>query len=157
VAAVQDFAAHAGLNGVIGGEMADVEAEGQPHDEATLQFIHIHKTAKLFQASARAGAILAVAPEAGLAALSQYALTAGLIFQITDDILNVVGDPARTGKSVGSDAAHAKATYPGLLGLEAARERGAQLRDQAHQQARRLPRNVGLWCSLVDFLLERDR
>lgn len=154
---VREVAALVGAEGVIGGEAADIAAEGASYDEATLEFIHVNKTAKLLVAPARAGAILARAEAAGLAAITEYAERLGLLYQITDDILNVVGDPAATGKAVGSDAAREKATYPALLGLEAARSRATALAEQAQEAAARLPRNRALWAELALSVLHRDR
>ena len=94
-----------------------MESEGRPIDFATLQYIHTRKTGALFLASIQAGALLGGGSEEQLAALTRYGETAGLAFQIADDILDIVGDQAELGKDIGSDQARGKATYPALLGL----------------------------------------
>ena len=121
----------AGSQGMVGGQVVDMESEGQPIDFATLQYIHTRKTGALFLASIQAGALLGGGDEAQLAALTRYGETAGLAFQIADDILDIVGDQAELGKDVGSDQARGKATYPALLGLSEARRRAEELRDLA--------------------------
>jgi geranylgeranyl diphosphate synthase type II len=129
---VVEIIAHcAGSQGMVGGQVVDMESEGQPIDFATLQYIHTRKTGALFLASIQAGAWLGGGNEQQLAALTRYGETAGLAFQIADDILDIVGDQAELGKDVGSDQARGKATYPALLGLSESRRRAEELRDLA--------------------------
>ncbi len=113
-----DIAANAGLEGMIGGQVADIESENKKISKARLQFIHLNKTAALITTSIRAGAIAANCPKKTLEKLGEFGEKIGLAFQIKDDILNVEGNKALTGKSVGSDAERGKATYPSLYGLE---------------------------------------
>ncbi len=154
--AVVEVAQLAGIGGVIAGEAVDIEAEGEPPNADTLEFIHDRKTAALFRASVRAGAILAGANDEDLATLTQYATALGLAFQITDDILDVVGDPAVTGKQTGADAAKGKLTYPAVWGLDGARARARELADTARDAAVRLPTNGDFWTALLAFVIERD-
>jgi geranylgeranyl diphosphate synthase type II len=128
---IEIIARCAGSQGMVGGQVVDMESEGQPIDFATLQYIHTRKTGALFLASIQAGALLGGGSEAQLTALTRYGETAGLAFQIADDILDIVGDQAELGKDVGSDQARGKATYPALLGLSEARRRAEELRDLA--------------------------
>ncbi|MFQ5809008.1 MAG: polyprenyl synthetase family protein [Armatimonadota bacterium] len=153
---VAEVADLAGIGGVIAGEAVDIEAEGQPPDPDTLAFIHDRKTAALFRAAVRAGAILAGAPESGLQALTEYATALGLAFQVTDDILDVVGDPEATGKQTGTDAEKGKLTYPAVWGLEGARTRAEELAEDARGAAARLPANGDFWSTLVDFVVARE-
>jgi geranylgeranyl diphosphate synthase type II len=154
--AVAEVAELAGIGGVIAGEAVDIEAEAGPPDADTLDFIHDRKTAALFRAAVRAGAILAGAPETGLQALTEYATALGLAFQVTDDILDVVGDPATTGKQTGADAKKGKLTYPAVWGLDGARTRAQELAGAARDAAARLPANGDFWSALVDFVVARD-
>lgn len=108
----------AGSQGMIGGQVLDLEAEDAGIDYEDLKKLHRLKTAELFRASLLAGAILHKMPAQGLKALERYAYNFGLAFQITDDILDVKGDPSLTGKPVGSDAKNGKTTYAVLLGLK---------------------------------------
>ena len=146
-----------GALGLIGGEAADIEAEKQAPDPDTLSFIHTNKTASLIIASARTGAILAAAPEDDLATITDYARSLGLLFQITDDILDATGTEEQLGKPAGADAASQKMTYPALLGLEGAQEKARQEARLAIDAARRLPANNQLWTDLVELVLERDK
>jgi geranylgeranyl diphosphate synthase type II len=112
----------AGSQGMIGGQVLDLEAEHQVIDFEHLKTLHRLKTAELFRAALLAGAILHNLPDQGLAALTQYSENFGLLFQITDDILDVEGDFALTGKSIGSDQKNDKTTYPSLLGMDTAKK-----------------------------------
>ena len=96
-----------------------------------LETIHSLKTGKMILASLTAGAVSAGADEKGLAALVDYGQRIGLAFQVTDDILNVEGDPAVMGKAAGSDAEHDKVTFPALLGLDASKKYAKKLVDEA--------------------------
>jgi geranylgeranyl diphosphate synthase type II len=124
---VCEIAEAAGFFGMVGGQVKDLLSEGKNVDLQTLHAIHLRKTGALILVSLRAGAILAGAAEASLAALSEHGTRIGLAFQITDDILNVDGDPALLGKGTGSDAARGKVTFPALMGVEASRARAEEL------------------------------
>ncbi|PLX81127.1 MAG: polyprenyl synthetase [Desulfuromonas sp.] len=117
----------AGSQGMVGGQVVDMESEGKAIDMATLQYIHTRKTGALLLASIQSGALLGGADEAQFDALTRYGEATGLAFQVADDILDIVGDQAELGKDVGSDQARGKATYPALLGLAEARERAEEL------------------------------
>ncbi|MDW8321626.1 MAG: polyprenyl synthetase family protein [Armatimonadota bacterium] len=120
-----------GTRGMVGGQMVDIESEGKETDAETLEYIHRHKTAALIRAAVVSGAILAGAEQWQVETLSRYGELTGLAFQIADDLLNVTGDPRKTGKAVGTDTARGKATYPALFGIEASRQRAYQLVQQA--------------------------
>jgi geranylgeranyl diphosphate synthase, type II len=128
---IETVARCAGSQGMVGGQVVDMEAEGKSIDYATLQYIHTRKTGALFLASIQTGAWLGGGSDDQLAALTRYGETAGLAFQIADDILDIIGDQAVLGKDIGSDQARGKATYPALLGLSEARRRAEELRDLA--------------------------
>ncbi|MHB8708335.1 MAG: polyprenyl synthetase family protein [Desulfuromonadales bacterium] len=128
---IETIARCAGSQGMVGGQVVDMESEGQSIDFATLQYIHTRKTGALFLASIQTGARLGGGSDEQVAALTRYGETAGLAFQIADDILDIVGDQNEIGKAVGSDQARGKATYPALLGLSEARRRAGELRDLA--------------------------
>lgn len=151
---VRELAEYTGARGLVVGEALDIETEGRPCTESELEFIHLNKTAKLIICAARSGAILAGAPENQLARLTDYAEALGLLFQVTDDLLDVEGTATATGKPVGADAAAGKATYPGLLGLEAARQRADEFAARAHQAAESLP-DREVWKALVEFVVAR--
>lgn len=123
----------AGVFGMIGGQTADVEAEGRetPMTEENLLFIHRHKTAALIQASLTIGAILAGADEEQIKVLEKCGEDVGIAFQIQDDVLDVVGDSKELGKPVGSDEQNCKQTYVTLKGLEQAQADVGTLSEEA--------------------------
>ncbi|HHZ17276.1 MAG TPA: polyprenyl synthetase family protein [Clostridia bacterium] len=121
---LEEIAVALGTQGMIGGQVVDLESEGKSglfNREELLSYIHTHKTGALFRAAIRAGAILAGANDAEVAALTEYAEQFGLAFQITDDLLDITGDEKCLGKPVGSDVKNQKITYPALYGLEESR------------------------------------
>jgi len=157
VRAVREFAQFTGAGGLIGGEQADIIGEDLAPDVELLHFIHVNKTAKLICAACRTGAILAGAPEQGLAAISEYGLALGLLFQVTDDILDVVSDAETLGKPTGADAAAGKQTYPDAIGLAGARAEARRLADEAAAAAARLPAAVEFWRSLAELVVTREK
>lgn len=127
LAVVRKIAKAAGNRGMIEGQMRDMIAEGKAMEPASLKRIHELKTGAVIGASVTAGAIAGGGADDQVSALSEYAANIGLAFQVADDLLNVEGDPQIMGKSAGTDALHQKATYPGLLGVEASRKYAGDL------------------------------
>ena len=126
------LAAACGSHGMAGGQALDLAAVGATLTADELDRMHEHKTGALIRASVRLGALAAgCTNDATLAALDAYGHAIGLAFQIRDDILDVKGDSAVIGKTAGKDAANAKPTYPGILGMDASRARLAQLTHDA--------------------------
>lgn len=118
---IAGLAKAAGAEGMVGGQVADMEAEGKRLEVEELEYIHLHKTGKLLAFSITAGAILADAAPEKVKSLEQFAIHLGLAFQIKDDILDVEGNESVIGKPVGSDSSNQKSTYPNLLGLSQAK------------------------------------
>ena len=147
----------AGPAGMVGGQVADIEAEGRAVEALDLDFIHAHKTAALIRASALSGAMLGGGSLEAQDALARYGEAVGLAFQVVDDILNVVGDAETLGKAVGSDAAHAKATYPAVHGLEASRAEAERLSEAARLALGPLGEGGALLAALARFVVERRR
>jgi geranylgeranyl diphosphate synthase type II len=106
------------INGMVGGQVADIEAEGKPIDPQMLEYIHRSKTAALIRASIVSGALCAGAGSEDVARLRRFGETIGWAFQVTDDILDVEESSAALGKTAGKDMAQKKATYPAVYGLE---------------------------------------
>ncbi|RLB72192.1 MAG: polyprenyl synthetase family protein [Deltaproteobacteria bacterium] len=125
------IAKRSGSCGMVGGQVVDMEAEKNPVDLTTLEYIHTHKTGALILAAIEVGALLGGASAEQSRALHSYGEAAGLAFQVADDILDIVADPSLLGKDVGSDQQRGKATYPALLGLDGARQRANELREMA--------------------------
>jgi len=128
---IREIAVAAGACGMVGGQVLDISTDSKPVDAASLKFLHQAKTGALFRAAVRAGAILAQATERELTLLTQYADHFGLAFQITDDILDVIGNPELIGKPVGSDAKNHKQTYVTLYTLEGAKQMAQHAVDNA--------------------------
>ncbi len=131
---VRELAQATGAQGMCGGQAMDMAATGATLSLAQLEQLHSMKTGALIRAAVRMGAISGGASDDVLAHFDTYADALGLAFQIRDDILDVEGDAGQLGKTAGKDAAQGKSTYPGLLGLAAARQRLAAL-DEAMQLA----------------------
>ena len=118
-AILSEVASAAGtVNGMVGGQVADIEAEGKPVDPQMLEYIHRSKTAALIRASVTSGALCAGANNEDVARFRRFGETIGWAFQVTDDILDVEESSAALGKTAGKDMAQQKATYPAVYGLE---------------------------------------
>ncbi len=128
---VSELANAIGTFGMIGGQIADVEAEGREITKEEITKIHSCKTGSLIRSSVRIGAILAGADSKMLKILSKYGENIGLAFQIIDDILDIEGSQELLGKKVGADHLKKKATYPGVVGLKQARIDADRLIDEA--------------------------
>ncbi len=124
---VNEVAQAAGVLGMVGGQVVDIESEGKVVDLSTVQYIHARKTGAMIAASVRVGAKLGGAEGEILNALTCYGESLGLAFQIVDDILNVEGEAALLGKKTGSDLSRGKATYPSVLGVEESKKKGREL------------------------------
>jgi len=124
-------AAAAGYQGMVGGQMLDLLAEGRQVTLKELETIHRHKTGALLTAAVRAGALVGGGNRAAVNSLTGYGEKFGLTFQITDDLLDVEGIAAEMGKAPGMDEKRRKATYPAVLGLEATREWARRLVEEA--------------------------
>ena len=153
---VSELATAIGTFGMLGGQMADVEAEGRENSIEQIEFIHNHKTGALIKASVRIGAILADVDESALAELSKYGEKIGLAFQIIDDILDIEGDQKKLGKIVGSDCKNQKATYPGTVGMDQAHRDGDRLIDEAIEIARRFELKDNHFIQIAQFIGQRD-
>ena len=122
LAAAAELAVAAGAEGMVGGQAADVLAEGGKAELALVESIHRRKTGALLRASVRIGALACGADPPTLDRLSRYGETIGLAFQVADDVLDEIGDPETTGKTGRRDRELGKATVPGVLGIARARE-----------------------------------
>lgn len=119
---IQTLSAAAGYKGMIEGQMQDMAGEGHLLSLEDLENMHALKTGALIEASVTVGAILGKGSFDQIQQLKIYAKNIGLAFQITDDLLDVEGDPNVMGKDVGSDRARSKSTYPALLGIEQSKQ-----------------------------------
>lgn len=159
-ACVGILAEAAGFRGMVGGQMADLQAESIPREHGSvelLEAIHLRKTGALLRASLKVGAVASGADASITAALDDYGRALGLAFQIQDDLLDATGDPTKTGKKVGKDWDLGKWTYPAFLGVEESRRRARSLVDQAVTALRPLGDRSARLVGLARTLLERDR
>ncbi|MBZ6386538.1 MULTISPECIES: (2E,6E)-farnesyl diphosphate synthase [Pantoea] len=161
IAMIAELARASGVAGMCGGQALDLAAEGQRVGLEQLEQIHRHKTGALIRAAVRLGAL--AAGERGrdaLPALDRYADAIGLAFQVQDDILDVVGDSAVTGKKQGADQDLDKSTYPSLLGLDNARAKARELHQQALSALDILAAqslDTTALQALASFIIERDK
>jgi geranylgeranyl diphosphate synthase, type II len=156
-ASIGELTRAAGGGGMVGGQLLDLEAEGQPLETEAVLDLHARKTGALFCAAARIGGIAAGGDAQVVAALGRYGERLGLAFQIADDVLDETGHAEQLGKEAGRDRRHEKATVPALLGLDAAR---ARAQHAAHAAVAAL-HGAGLQSSeleaLARFVIDRDR
>ena len=157
VQVVREMSMAAGPDGMVGGQALDMESEGRQIDKETLRRMHMGKTGALFRAAIRSGAVLAGANEKQLDALTAYAEKFGLAFQITDDILDVVGDETVIGKPVGSDEKNHKSTYVTLNSLEEARELAQAAVDEAAGALKEFGPEADFLRNLVVYLVNRKK
>ncbi|NEP01457.1 MAG: polyprenyl synthetase family protein [Symploca sp. SIO2E9] len=144
-----------GASGLVGGQVVDLESEGKSIDEATLSYIHTHKTGALLECCVVCGAILAQTSEIEQERLSRYAKNIGLAFQIVDDILDITATQEELGKTAGKDLRAQKATYPSLWGLEASKVQAQQLVDQAKVELEPFGEKARPLLALADFFTKR--
>lgn len=154
--AMQILARKAGIYGMIGGQVVDVESEGQPLSREKLNFIYRLKTSALIEASMMIGAVLAGASDEELAAVERVAGDVGLAFQIQDDILDVEGSEASMGKPAGSDEKNQKTTYVTLEGMDKAKKEVERLSREAAEDLDKLGSNEFLE-GLIRFLVNREK
>ncbi len=156
---VAKLAASVGATGLAGGQVMDLECEGKPSDQVTLddlRWIHAHKTAALLKVCCSSGAILAGAGKEDVQRLEEFALKIGLAFQVADDILDVTADSATLGKTAGKDEAVDKATYPRLMGLDGARDEAERLAAEAKGMLEPFGEKADGLRAIADFIVNRS-
>ena len=146
----------AGSSHLIGGQVADVEAENQKVSPEGLEFIHLGKTAAMISVSLRLGAMSANATQAECRSLGKFGTYLGLAFQIVDDILDITQTSEQLGKSAGKDAAAGKATYPAVFGLEKSRKEAARHTNFALGALKPLGERAAFLRGIADYLLNRE-
>jgi geranylgeranyl diphosphate synthase type II len=152
---IKKISESAGIRGMIGGQTVDIESTGRTIDKETLFYIDLHKTACLFKASLWSGARLAEASQDELALLDKFGEKIGLIFQITDDLLDLSGNEKLLGKPVGSDVKNKKNTFPLIMGFDNSIKLAKQLAIDAKDIISKHDKN-GFFKSMIDFLINRQ-
>ena len=156
VAMVTEIATAAGtVNGMVGGQVADLEAEGKKVGRETLEYIHRSKTAALIRASVTSGALSAGASPEDVARLRRFGETIGWAFQVTDDILDVEESSAALGKTAGKDIAQQKATYPAVFGLERSHKIAEELSTKAIAELQVYGNRAERLRTIAEFLVFR--
>ncbi len=150
---------YAGINGMIGGQMIDIQSENKKIDLETLKYIHSHKTGKLIKLPIEIACIIANLEKDKREVLEEYADLIGIAFQVKDDILDVEGTFEDLGKPVGSDVDLHKATYPSILGMEESKK---ILNDTVEKAKEIIKNNFGdekgkILISLADFIKDRKK
>jgi geranylgeranyl diphosphate synthase type II len=147
----------AGRDGMVGGQVVDMEAEGQKHSIETVDLIHKHKTGALILASLQMGAIIGGATDQQLRQIETFGQNAGLAFQIADDLLDIESTCEELGKDVGSDAERGKATYPGVAGVEQARNRASELHTIAIEALADFPAAAEPLRQISAYIINRNK
>ena len=152
----KELAQGSGHQGMVGGQVVDIESEGKEIDSQELNYIHRHKTGALLKTSVRLGALLGQATEKELTALTTYAEKIGLAFQIVDDILDVEGSAEKLGKAVGSDLNKDKATFPAIYGLAESKELAEQTVQEAKDALEIFGDQAQILKELANYIIQRD-
>lgn len=154
---VRALANAAGCYGMVAGQVADLEGEGQAGSMAQLEFIHLHKTARLIEVSVLLGGLYAGVSDTVRDALCAYGRAIGLAFQVADDLLDVIGDTEQLGKTVGSDERLEKLTYPKLVGIQETKRLMMQLHDEAVMHLKRADIPAPLLRAIAAFVVKRAK
>lgn len=155
--ALSILAKNAGIYGMIGGQVVDIESENTDADISTLNFIHENKTGALIAAAMTIGAVLAKATEEDVSKIEKIAYNIGIAFQIQDDILDVVSTTEELGKPVGSDEKNHKVTYVTLVGLEESKKRVREMTDEAIELLHSLEYRNEFLEELLIYLVDRRK
>lgn len=157
VQVIGELAEASSVRGMVGGQVVDIISAGKQANKETVEYIHLHKTAKLIAASVRIGAILAKASSEELKKFTDYSVHLGLAFQITDDILDIIGKKDKLGKTPGADLRQNKVTYPFLLGIEESKKIAKEEIDKAKTAITGLDLDIRPLIELADFIGHRQQ
>ncbi len=155
IAVISEISRALGTNGMIGGQVVDIESEGKAVDKATVEYIHMNKTAALIRACIRCGALLANADSVTTEKLTNYGNLIGLAFQVVDDILDETATTEQLGKDAGSDRENGKATWVSVCGMDESRRYAVELIDKAKTEISFLGENGRMLAAIADFFFER--
>jgi len=152
---IKEISEAVGTRGMIGGQVIDLQSEGEKVGIEVLNYIHSAKTGALLTTCLRVGGLLANAASADMLNLTHYGRSIGLAYQIVDDILDVEGDKKLTGKVTGKDAARGKATFPSLVGMKRSKEMVEELLQEAVAAANLLPQKGRVLPQIAHFITKR--
>ena len=151
------IATAAGYDGMVGGQVVDIQMEGKEVDPDIVEFIHRRKTGALINASVSAGAILGGGEENQVTAITSYGKNIGLAFQISDDILDIESDSRSLGKNVGGDACKGKITYPAVFGLSRSKEIREEMINMAIKSLEPFDHRADPLRHIARYIIERKR
>lgn len=153
---IHEMTKAAGVNGMIGGQVVDIESEGKKPKKEVIDYINKKKTGALIEASIRLGVLLGEGQQEDLVNLSRYSSFLGEAFQLVDDLLDVQGDSKKMGKTIGMDTQKGKATLISAQGLEKTKEKRDWLYEQAVAQLLPYGKTANMLRSITDFIFYRD-
>ena len=153
---IQQLTSSSGAEGMVGGQMIDLQAENETLDREALHTMHRKKTGALIRASVLMGATPAQPDEVALQQLHTFAESIGLAFQVQDDILDVEGESSIIGKPQGSDQALGKSTFVTLFGLDGAKQQLQQLHQQANESLSPFGKSATSLTEIADFIIQRN-
>ncbi|XP_007033017.2 PREDICTED: geranylgeranyl pyrophosphate synthase, chloroplastic/chromoplastic [Theobroma cacao] len=157
VRAIAELGSAVGSEGLVGGQIVDLASEGKEISLNELEYIHLHKTAKLLEASVVCGAIIGGGNDGDVVRVKNYARSIGLLFQVVDDILDVTKSSEELGKTAGKDLVSNKATYPKLIGVDNAKKFAGELMTQAVEELAYFdPARAAPLYHLAKFICDRD-
>jgi geranylgeranyl diphosphate synthase type II len=151
------IATAAGYDGMVGGQVVDIQMEGKEVDSDIVEYIHRQKTGALITASVRAGATLGGGDEHQVKAITSYGENIGLAFQISDDILDIESDSQSLGKNVGGDAWKGKITYPAVFGLSRSKEMREEMINMAIKSLEPFDHSADPLRHIARYIIERKR
>jgi geranylgeranyl diphosphate synthase type II len=154
---IQEIAGAAGIQGMVAGQEADLEAEKKKVSLAYLRYIHNHKTGALIKASLVCGGLIGEGTTGEISSLRRFGEKIGLAFQIKDDLLNVEGQARVMGKKTGTDEKKAKATFPGMVGMEQSKHLGQELLGEAKKALKIFGKDAGPLVEIGAYILSRDK
>lgn len=151
------LAKSSGTEGMIGGQVVDLDAEGRKISLDELRYIHLLKTGAIIRSSCVIGAVMAGADEDSIKAVDEYARNLGVAFQIRDDILDVIGTAKELGKPIGSDEKSEKNTYVSLCGIDESKKLVTEFSSKAKKALDRFGEKAGFLLDLTDYLVDRNK
>jgi geranylgeranyl diphosphate synthase type II len=156
IAALSEIATASGTEGMIGGQVIDIESEDKQIDAVTLMTLHLNKTGALIMAAAKVGALIAGGGREDLLLMEEFSRYLGLAFQIKDDILDVEGNEESLGKKIGADEENKKSTFVSIYGLEQSKKILSDYTDKAIEALSSYGEKAEFLVELSKFLLSRE-
>ncbi len=152
---IKEYTIAAGAYGIIAGQIVDIAMEGKPYDAETLEYIHTHKTADLFKAVLKSGAIIANAKDEQIKAMEDFGQKLGFAFQICDDVLDEISTFEEMGKTLGKDKNAGKLTYTALFGLEKSKCKVNCLLDETYDILKKQKIDSEIFNSIISSIKEK--